>query len=117
RNEILAGANIGTREPLIVGGQPFEVVGVLKPSVALLADSCLVPTDEKTDKLFSTAVPSVLHAWLVPGSASDLRDAGFLKRTEEAFPPEKYASVPTEDRLDARAFQLYLVGLAIFLLG
>lgn len=69
RNELLAGARIEPRETLIVGGKPLKVVGVLKPDLALFADSYLVPPEaiptDATNSLFPTAVPSVLHAWLV----------------------------------------------------
>ena len=65
----------------------------MKPGLALFASSFLVPPDDATNKLFPAAVPSVLHAWLVRGSAEELRDAKVRKRLEEVFPPEKYAWV------------------------
>ena len=45
RNEVLAGAKIEPRDTLIVGGQSLKVVGVLKPDLALFANSFLVPPD------------------------------------------------------------------------
>jgi hypothetical protein len=50
-------------------------------------------------------------------SADELRVAGFRQQLEEIFPPEKYAWVATEDRLELRTFYLYLSGLALFLVG
>ena len=117
RNEILAGAKIEPRETLIVGGLTLKVVGVLRPGLALFADSFLVPPDHAANILFPAAVPSVLHAWLVRGSAQELSDAQVRKRLGEVFPPEKYAWVAPQDRLEPRTFYLYLSGLAIFLLG
>ena len=117
RNEVLAGDQIEPRETLMVGGNSLKVVGVLKPGLALFASSLLVPPDEANDRLFPAAVPSVLHGWLVRVSADELRVAGFRQRLEEIFPPEKYAWVATEDRLELRTFYLYLSGLALFLVG
>jgi hypothetical protein len=117
RNEILAGARTEVRETVIVGGELLKVVGVLKPGVALFADSLLIPPHNANRKLFPTAVPTVLHAWLVHTSAHALRDSEARKKLEEAFPPEKFAWVAPVDRLDPRSFYQYLSGLAIFLLG
>jgi hypothetical protein len=117
RNEVLAGAKIGPRESLKVGGQSLTVVGVLNPGVALLADSFLIPPDDANDRVFPAAVPSVLHAWLVRVAAEELRDATVRKRLEDVFPAERYAWVTGEDRLEPRWFELYLSGLAVFLLG
>jgi hypothetical protein len=121
RNEILAGAKIEPRETLIVGGKSLKVVGVLKPDLALFADSYLVPPEaiptDATNSLFPTAVPSVLHAWLVRASSEALRDDKFRKALEESFPPKKYAWITPQDRLEPRTYYLYLSGLAILLLG
>ena len=53
----------------------------------------------------------------VRGSAEELRDHKVRNELEEVFPPEKYAWVTPQDRLEPRTFYLYLSGLAIFLLG
>ncbi len=117
RNEVLSGAAIDPSETLIVGQESLKVVGVLKPDVELLASSFVIPPGEPTGKLFPATVPTVLHAWLVRGSAESLRDASVRKPLEEAFPPAKYAWVSVDERLDPRSYYLYLSGLAIFLLG
>ncbi|MFI5459444.1 MAG: hypothetical protein ACHRXM_28805 [Isosphaerales bacterium] len=117
RNEVLAGAKIEPRETLIVGGHSLKVVGVLKPELALFASSFLVPPADATNRLFPAAVPTVLHAWLVHASAEELRDEKVRKELEDVFPPEKYAWVAPQDRLELRTFYLYLSGLAILLLG
>jgi hypothetical protein len=117
RNEVLAGAKIEPRETLIVGGQSLKVVGVLSPRLALFAYAFLVPPDDSNNRLFPDAVPSVLHAWLVRSPAEGPGDAGNRKPLEEVFPPEKYARVTADDRLEPQTFYLYLSGLALFLLG
>jgi len=121
RNEVLAGAKIEPRETLIVGGQSLKVVGVLKPDLALFANSYLVPPEaistDATNRLFPAEVPTVLHAWLMRTSAEELRDDKVRKALEEIFPPKKYAWVTRQDRLEPRTFYLYLSGLAILLLG
>ena len=104
-------------QTLMVGGRSLKVVGVLKPGLALFATSFLVPPDAANDTLFPTAVPSVLHAWLVRTTVDELRNARFRKPLEEVFPPANYAWITVVDRLPPRSFYLYLCGLAIFLLG
>ncbi len=108
---------MASRDTLKVGGQSLKVVGVLKPDLALFANSYLVPADAANDRLFPAAVPTVLHAWLVRVPAGKLPDAEVRKPIEQAFPPSKYAWVAAEDRLDSRTYYRYLTGLAIFLLG
>jgi hypothetical protein len=117
RNEVLAGAKIEPRETLIVGGESLAVVGVLKPDLALFADSFVIPPGDTTNRLFPAEGPTVLNAWLVRESAEDLRDPAVRKPLEAAFPPEKYAWVAPLDWLEPRTVYLYLSGLAIFLLG
>jgi hypothetical protein len=121
RSEILAGARIEPRDTLLVGVESLKVVGVLKPGLAIFADSFLIPADAITtdgaNRLFSAEVPTVLHSWLVRASAEELRDSKVRKELEEVFPPEKFAWVSALDRLEPRTFYFYLFGLAIFLLG
>jgi hypothetical protein len=119
RDEVLAGARIEPRETLLVGGRSLKVVGVLKPDVALFANSYLVPSvsTDANNMLFPAAVPSVFHARLVHARAEQLRNDKFRKRMEEVFPPAKCAWVTADDRLERPAFHLYLSGLAVFLLG
>ena len=121
RNEVLAGAKIEPSDTLLVGGQTLKVVGTLKPGLALFATSYLIPSEDiatdATKKLFPTEVPTVFHAWLVPNSAEELRDPKVRKELEETFPPKRFAWVTAEERLEPRAFYLYLSGLAIFFVG
>ena len=72
------------------------------------ADSLLVPPADANSKLFPTVVPTVLHAWLVRGSAEELADPQSRKKLEAAFPPAKFGWVPPDDRLDSRSFYRYL---------
>jgi hypothetical protein len=117
RDEIIAGARIARREPLLVGGRSLNVVGVLKPDVALFADSFLIPPSDSASKLFPAVVPSVLPARLVRLPAERLRDEKTRKEFEKAFPPEKYAEFAPAERLEPGPFYLYLAGLALLLLG
>jgi hypothetical protein len=121
RSEVLAGARIEPGDTLMVGVASLKVVGVLKPGLELFADSVLIPAEAistgATNRLFPAEVPTVLHSWLVPASAEELRDAQVRKELEEVFPREKYAWVTGTGQLEHRHFYLYLSGLAIFLLG
>jgi hypothetical protein len=120
RNEVVAGAKIEPSDTLLVGGETLKVVGTLKPGLALFATSYLIPTEvaaDATKKLFPAEVPTVLNAWLVPNSAEERRDPKVRNELEEIFPQKRFAWVSPEDRLEPRAFYLYLSGLGIFLLG
>lgn len=117
RDEIVAGARIEPREQLLLGGRKLKVVGVLKPDVALLADSLLIPPSNSADKLFSDELPSVFDARLVPMQANRLRDEKTRLELEKAFPTEKYAAFTPPDRLEPRAYYLYTAGFALLLLG
>jgi hypothetical protein len=113
----VAGAELASRDTVIVGGESLNVVGVLKPDVALLASSFLIPRDDDNTRFFPVAVPTVLPAWLLHAGAADLRDEKFRKSFEEAFPPKTYGWVLPHDRLLPRTYYLYLAGLAILLLS
>ena len=117
QNEVLAGAGLERRDTVNVGVHTLKVVGVLKPGLTFFADSYLIPPGAANDKLFSATVPTVVDAWLVRSSAEEQRDGRVRKRWEAVFPPEKYAWVTAEERLEPRTYQLYLAGLAVFLLG
>ena len=117
QNEVLAGAGLERRDTVNVGVHTLKVVGVLKPGLTFFANSYLIPPSAANDKLFSAAVPTVVDAWLVRSSAEEQRDVRGRKRWEAVFPPEKYAWVTAEERLEPRTYQLYLAGLAVFLLG
>jgi hypothetical protein len=117
RNEVLAGAKVEPRETMIVGGESLKLVGVLKPDVRLHANSLLIPTSQANSKLFPAEVPTVLHAWILRGSAAELSGPKARKALEDVFPPKTYGWVEPQDRLEPRTFYLYLAGLAMLLLG
>lgn len=117
RDEIIAGARIEPRDQLLVGGRILKVVGVLKPDVALLADSFLIPQSDSASKLFPAEVPSVFNARLVHIPADFRRDDKTRKNFEKAFSTDKYTAFTPMERLEPRAYYLYLAGLALLLLG
>ena len=112
-----SGAAIYLSETLIVGQESLKVVGVLKPDVELLASSFVIPPGEPTGKLFPATVPTVLHAWLVAARPNRSVTPRSGSRSRRRFPPQRYAWVSVDERLDPRSYYLYLSGLAIFLLG
>ena len=117
RNEVISGADAESSDTLNVGGQELKVVGVLKPGMALFANSYLIPPDPSTDRLFPAAVPTVHRAWLVDVSAEKLRDPGVRTPLERVFPAEKFVWLTAPSHLEPERFYLYLTGLAVFLLG
>ncbi len=117
RDEIVAGARLAHRDQLVVGGRSLKVVGVLKPDIALFADSLLIPPSEAASGLFPAVVPSVLPARLVRMPADGLRDEKTRKDFEKAFPSPKYAAFAPTERLDSRPFYGYVAGLALLLFG
>ncbi len=117
RDEVIAGARLEHRDELVVGGRSLKVVGVLKPDIALFADSLLIPPSDAASGLFPAVVPSVLQAQLVHMAAERLRDEKTRKDFERVFPPPKYAAVAPTERLDSRPFYRYVAGLALLLFG
>jgi hypothetical protein len=117
RDEMVAGARNGHRDELIVGGRSLKVVGVLKPDVALFADSFLIPPSDSASKLFPGEVPSVLPARLVRMAPTQLRDEKARKDFEKTFPTDKYTAFVPSERLEPRPYYIYVAGLALFLLG
>jgi hypothetical protein len=117
RDEILAGANTDGPDTLKVGGRSLKVVGVLIPDLVLFNGCYLIPPSGSTNDLFPAAVPSVRHATLVYVTADKLQDRQAVKQLEATFPHSKYGWAMPQERLDRQNFNLYVLGLAVFLLG
>ncbi len=102
---------------MIGGGRTLKIVGVLKPDVALFADSCLIPASESSSNLFPADAPTVWPVQLIHLPDGGLGDEKNRKQIEAAFPPPKYVAYTPAERLEPQPFYIYVAGLALFLLG
>jgi hypothetical protein len=112
-DEVLAGPEVLQRARLMVGVRPLEVVGVLKPDLALFADSYLIPDSGATGNLFPPDDPSVHPATLVRLSPEQFRK----RQIKAANPSPGSASVESRERLGRGRFCAYLTGLAGLFMG
>ncbi|MGC8639313.1 MAG: hypothetical protein ACP5XB_05470 [Isosphaeraceae bacterium] len=117
KHEVLAGAQTPPGDHLSVAGETFRVVGVLQPSMALLADCYVAPADPSLDVCFSKRDDDVHQARLLHLSAGFLRDRKQLNKLIEAFPPPRFAILMPWVRPERDAFLAYLAAQALFLLG
>ena len=93
-----AGArNTDRRRTVAQGGRSSEA-----RARTLLPPRSSFPPDDATSKLFPAVVPSVLHSWLVRGSADELRDEKFRSHWKRSFPPRNFAWVTPVTALEPR---------------
>jgi hypothetical protein len=117
RDELLADSRTSLGNHPEVSGRPFEVVGVLQPSVAMFADSYLIPKREPSAEIFPDGDPAVHRATMVRMSAAEFSDRKNLIKAMEAYPPKRFAAIRPTVRLEPKAFYAYLAGQCLFLLG
>jgi hypothetical protein len=117
RDEVIAGPRAALGDHPEVSGRTFEVVGVLRPSVALFSDSYLIPEGKSSAQVFPDGDPSVHRATMVRMSPTEFGDRKNLARAIEAYPPSHFAAIRPTTRLEPEAFSAYLAGQVLFLLG
>ena len=117
KHEVLAGAQTPPGDHLSVAGETLKVVGMLQPSVALLADCYVAPAHPSMDACFSSKDDDDHQARLLRLSAGFVRDRKQLNKAIEAFPPARFAMLLPEIRPEPKAFLAYLAAQALFLLG
>ncbi|MFO0890342.1 MAG: hypothetical protein U0790_14515 [Isosphaeraceae bacterium] len=115
--EALAGCESALGEDLSVAGRSLKVVGVLKPSVALFADSILVPAGPAAEPIFAGKDPALSRVRIVRLTEREYRDRSLRERLEKAFPPKSFSTLAPLARSDATGYRAYLAGQALFLLG
>jgi hypothetical protein len=117
RDELLGGSGTGPGDHWSVSGRALNVVGVLRPAVALFADSYMVPAHPSLDAIFPKGDPSVQRAEVVRLGAREFMDPKVRAQVVEAHPPKQFASLSPMVRSDPQGFRVYLSGQALFLLG
>jgi hypothetical protein len=64
-DEVLAGPQTRAGDQLVVAGRTLSVVGILQTSIALFAESYLVPADPSLEAVFPKGDESVRHAEVI----------------------------------------------------
>jgi len=117
KDEVLAGALATQIRQVVTGDRSLEIVGRLKPDLALFADSYLIPASDASNELFPLDDPAVHQAALIHLQPDQFYLRGIQAQLEKALPSATYTKVMTQDRLDPTSFYRYVAGLAIMLLG
>jgi hypothetical protein len=117
RDELLAGPRVALGDHPEISGRPFQVVGVLRPSVALFSDSYLMPKGESSAAAFPDGDPSVHRVTMVRMSPTEFGERKNLVRAMEAYPAKSFGAIRPSTRLEPEAFSAYLAGQVLFLLG
>ena len=117
KHEVLAGSQAPTGGVLSLAGKTFKVVGILQPSVALLADCYIAPADPSMAAFFPKADGDVHRARLIRLKEGSLRNRKQIEQVVEAFPPKTFSLLLPEVRPGREAFLAYLAAQALFLLG
>jgi hypothetical protein len=116
RDEVLAGSQARAGAVLSVEGRTLSVVGVLKPSIALFADSYLVPADPTLEVIFPGGDASVRRAAVIRLGAREFGDPKTQAQIAEAYPSNAFAVLLPSLRTQRKAFLAFLAGQALFLL-
>jgi hypothetical protein len=117
RLEFLAGPSAVHRDRLPDDERKLEIVGVLKPGFAPLPDAYLLPASDPAEALFFEHDVHVYAGTLVRLTEAQSHDRKLLQKLEKDLPAKTYKVVGPVDRLKPRTSNLYLGGLAAFLLG
>ena len=116
-DEILAGPDTHAEGPIAIDDRSLTVVGVLKPDLALLANTYLVPRNEHSRALFPPDNPDVGQVILVAIPSDRLRARSLIERFKKDFPSPDWRRISTDERIPGTTYGLYLLGMAVFLLG
>jgi hypothetical protein len=116
-DEVVAGVRARSGENVTAGNRSLQVVGRLKPDLAVLTDSFLMRQSDAVNDLFPKGDPSVHEAILIRLPADQLDRHKVLRELETALPSAKYTKLMASERLDPTSYYSYLAGLAVMLLG
>jgi hypothetical protein len=112
-NEVLAGFAASSTDELAVDGNSLKVVGQLKKSVSVFANSYLVGEDVAVGELFESGQ----SAYILRLSRKQLGDSEIHKQLKGAFPKPRFTVYAPVIRTPTSAFFLYVGGMALLLFG
>ena len=116
KHEVVAGAQTPPGEQLNVAGETLKVVGILQPSVALLADCYVAPRIRRWTPAFPAKTTTFTRRGCF-ACAGFLRDRKQLNKAVKAFPPARFTMLMPQVRPERNAFLAYLAAQALFLLA
>jgi hypothetical protein len=117
RDEVLAGSEWKLGEEIVAGGKNLRVVGVLRPSVALFADSALAAADRSVEPAFAAEGPDLNPVHIIRLSSREAGDRKVHQQLERAFPAPKFALLRAEVRSNPTGYLAYLAAQVLFLIG
>jgi len=116
-DEVLAGCDAAHRDSVSILGRAFNVVGVLGRSATVFADAYIIPGDSAPAGLFGADAGEVQDAYIFAMSRRELRSAVTAEALAAAFSKRGFVLVAPDARIGAAPYYLYLLGLALLLLG
>lgn len=116
-DQIIAGAAAARKDRVTAGERTLDVVGVLKPELAVMRDDYLILQSDSAATLFPEGDPSVHAATLVQLTSQQIHDRSVVQQLTKELPAPKYTMVMPTERLEPETYYVYLGGLAAFLLG
>ena len=115
--EVLAGASVTHKDVVAVAGRNLRVVGVLRPEMAHFARVYIVPPDSAAAGLFAPGDEEVRNAYIVHLPRNEAVQVETRKRLQAEFPRDRFTPVVGDGRIEAGPYFLYLLGMALMLLG
>jgi hypothetical protein len=116
-DEVLAGCDAARRDSVSILGRTFNVVGVLGRSATVFADAYVIPGDSAAAGLFAADDGKVRDAYILAMSRLELRDAETADALAAAFSERGFVLDAPDARMGPGPYYLYLLGLALLLLG
>jgi hypothetical protein len=116
-NEVVAGPCVSTKDRITIDGRAFKVVGQLRKSVGLFANSYLICGDTITSELFNINNEAVMYAYFLQLSTQPLHNLEMNQKLIEAFPNSQFVAYTQFVRVEPALFYLSIVGMLLLLLG
>jgi hypothetical protein len=115
--EILAGFSTANEKNVTINGKNFEIVGRLKNTVLLFADSYLFTDSKAAAELFDPNDKDVRNAFIFTSRNDHLEDTNDIKQLSKDFSDAGYTAFVPIIRAKSMAFVLYMVGMTLLLFG
>ena len=115
--EVLAGYRARHKDAITIEKRTLKVVGVLRRDVALMAQVYLAWPDESFSALLDPADKSVRPAALIRLKPQQQADRDLVKKLRAVYPSKEFTMVAPSVRVERGPFYLYMLGMALLLLG
>lgn len=116
-DEVLAGHATTRKDEIPIDGHSLKVVGQLKKSVSLFANSYLIGEGAAAEELLDPDDKAVQRAFIIRLTEEQLGDSELKEQLKGAFPRPRFTVYASLIRIQPTAFFLYVGGMALLLFG